>query len=104
MTKKKHPSYTRNRTQLVGLTAGLVQADLLYERGRLIEARDMLEELDRRYPRQSDLLYNLVSLYHDLNDMEGYRSAIERLSKVVDDDPDVAMGLARAYLGNLQLT
>jgi tetratricopeptide (TPR) repeat protein len=105
--KRKDPSPQRAvtifRPLAQGLLVGLDRAESLVESRRLVEARDLLESLDRRYPRQADLLYDLLNVYYDLKDMQGYRTAAERLSRVVSDDPDVDMGLAGAYMVNLQL-
>src|SRR5215212_524576 len=105
--KRKASSPQRTGTALrlppQGLLAGLDRAESLMESNLLAEARDLLESLDRRYPRQPDLLYQLLNVCYDLKDMKGYRSAAERLSRVVNDDPELDMGLAGAYMANVQL-
>jgi tetratricopeptide (TPR) repeat protein len=81
----------------------LDKAEALVESKKLTEARDLLESLDRRYPRQPDVLYPLMNVYYDLKDVGGYRWAAEHLAQVVSDDPDVDIGLAGGYLTNTQL-
>src|SRR6266516_678747 len=79
----------------------LSEADSLVRRKRWAEARDLLESLAQRYPRQVPVLSALVNLYYDLQDMPGYQHACERLIRLVPDDPDLTLGLAGAYLRNL---
>ena len=67
------------------------------------EARDLLEELDRRSPGQPEVLTDLVNAYYELHDMEGYQGASERLIKVDRDNADLALGLAGAYLQNARV-
>src|SRR5439155_23029703 len=105
MPKKKHARSHAPvpRSPSPGLLAGLDKAEALVESGNLTEARDLLESLDRRYPRQPDVLYPLLNVYYDLKNLGGYRWAAERLAQVVSDDPDVDIGLAGGYLSNTQL-
>ncbi len=108
MTKKRkatsHKSgSTTSKRPAPGLIAGLIQAEALVEQKRLPEARDLLETLDLRYPRQIDVLTELLNVCHDLKDTTGYRAAAEQLSKLVKDDPDLDLGLAGSYMANFQL-
>jgi tetratricopeptide (TPR) repeat protein len=79
----------------------LSEANSLVRRKRWAEARDLLESLAQRHPRQVPVLSALVNLYYDLQDMPGYQHACERLIRLVPDDPDLALGLAGAYLCNM---
>lgn len=71
------------------------------QRGRLDEAIDVLESADRRYPNRPEVLTQLMNVYHDVEDMIGYMSVAERLSKLVPNDPDLTLALAGAYAANL---
>src|SRR6266540_3323994 len=86
------------------LYRGLYEADKLMESEKYPEARFALQELDRRFPDNEDVLRGLTNACHGLRDTHGYQYAIERLSKLAPDDRDVALGLAGAYMTNLKPT
>ena len=65
---------------------------------RWAEARDLLERLDRRYPRRPELLTELVNVYYELDDTGGYQLAVERLLKADPDNAEAMLGLAGSYL------
>jgi tetratricopeptide (TPR) repeat protein len=112
MAKKKKKSRRAPKSSPAPFTArsavprrfiqGLAEADQLAKNKRWIEARDALEALDRRYPGQSELLTDLVNVYYELKDLQGYQSASERLLKVEPDNADATLGLAGSYLSNLR--
>jgi tetratricopeptide (TPR) repeat protein len=81
--------------------AELEEAEDLIHDKRYSEALDMLESLDRRYPKRDEILRTLVNLYLDLNDMKGYLSAMRDLSEIAPHDADVQLGLAGAYMTNV---
>lgn len=70
--------------------------------GKYAEARSALQDLDDRFPDQEDVLRGLANACHGLKDTVGYQSATERLIKLAPGDPDVALGLAGAYMVNLR--
>jgi hypothetical protein len=78
------------------LVKGLEEAVGLIERGKALEARELLESLDKRYPNQPDVLGLLVNANYDLQDTASYQYACERLLRVTPNDLDVAIGLAGA--------
>jgi tetratricopeptide (TPR) repeat protein len=82
------------------LVAGLNEAESLTRRKRWIEARELLESLDRRYPNRPEVLAPLVNANFDLKDILGYQHACERLVQLIPHDPDATLGLAGAYLLN----
>jgi len=84
------------------LLQGLQQAEQLAEKKRWVEARDILESLDRRYPGQPAVLTDLVNVYYELEDTRGYQSAVERLLRVEPDNDDASLGLAGSYLTNMR--
>ncbi|HEX9371462.1 MAG TPA: tetratricopeptide repeat protein, partial [Roseiflexaceae bacterium] len=83
------------------LLSGLDQVAALIDRKRWAEARDILESLNRRYPRRYDVLAGLSDVYHTLRDGQRYLEICEQLVKLDPRDPDVALMLAGAYLINL---
>ena len=78
----------------------LEEAQKLFDKKRWADARDKLVDLDRRLPGQPDILTNLINVYYELHDTEGYQSASERLLKVDRHNADATLGLAGAYLSN----
>lgn len=84
------------------LYRGLYEADKLMASEKYLEARGALQELDHRFPDNEDVLRGLTTACHGLRDTHGYQHAIERLSKLAPDDPEVALGLAGAYMTNLK--
>lgn len=91
------PSSRRRR-----LLKGLQEVDQLMQRKRWPEARDRLEDLDQRYPRRPEVLTGLVNAYYELQDIERYQYACERLLQVDSGNVDAALSLAEAYLTNLR--
>jgi len=82
---------------------GLYEVNELLEDERYFEARSMLQNLDEQFPDNVDVLRELVNVCLDLDDTDGYQYAIERLSNLLPDDCDVALGLADAYMANFRL-
>lgn len=106
MPKKRKSQPQRNpgpRPPSSGLLHGLDQAQALIQRKRLVEAKELLESLDFRYPKQPNVLYDLLNVCYDLKDLTGYRRVAERLSRLVSDDPDLDLSLAGAYMSNIQI-
>jgi tetratricopeptide (TPR) repeat protein len=101
--KKKRRSVPKPRSSGPGrLLDGLQEADRLMRKKRWAEARDLLEELDRRYPRRPEVLTDLVNVCYELQDTERYQYACERLLKVDPGNADATLGLAGAYMANLR--
>ena len=80
---------------------GLGEADSLMRHKRWAEARDLLEALARRAPRDVEVLVDLVNVSYELQDWRGYQRAAERLITLTPDDPELTLGLAGAYLSNI---
>jgi tetratricopeptide (TPR) repeat protein len=101
--KRKRRSVPKPRRSGPGrLLEGLQEADRLMRKKRWAEARNLLEELDRRYPHRPEVLTDLVNVYYELQDTELYQYACERLLKADPGNADVALGLAGAYVANLR--
>jgi tetratricopeptide (TPR) repeat protein len=76
----------------------LEEVEDLMRRGRLAEARDLLETLDRRYPGNEDLLALLGQVYHDLQEFGPFQAAAERLHRLAPNRAEYLLQLAGAYL------
>lgn len=103
--KKKRPARPARPSSSAPLPRpvlhALEEAEALIEDGELLEARDLLETLARQRPRDAEVLGLLVDVYFDLHDLHGYQRAAERLLRLTPNDPDLTLGLAGAYLGNI---
>jgi tetratricopeptide (TPR) repeat protein len=76
----------------------LAEVEDLIQRGKLAEARDALEALERRYPGNEDMLALLGSVYHDLQEFGHYQAAAERLHRLAPNRAEYTLQLAGAYL------
>lgn len=92
----KIPSISRQ------VIADLYDAEALLDDGKPDEARQILEELDRRRPGLAPVLELLANTYFDLNDVHGYEWACYRLQKIEPNDPDLALTLGGAYMSNFR--
>ncbi len=86
------------------LARGMYEASKLMERKKYVEARDAFQDLDRRFPNQEDALRGLANACYEIRDTQGYQYACEHLIKLAPDEPEIALGLAGAYMTNLRLT
>jgi len=84
------------------LVAGLDETDMAMRRKRWDQARQILDDLDRRYPNRVEVLSRLIDVCYELNDVARYQVACERLSRLMPHDPDVTLMLAGAYLSTLR--
>jgi len=86
------------------LREGLNEAsDLLEKHGQPAEALELLHDLDKRYPRQADVLGMMANAYLDWGDTRGYLNAMYRLHKIASNRADVKFGLAGAYMSEGRL-
>lgn len=99
MKRRRRTAATQLLTRKIGRELG--EAQLLTQRGRLGEARKLLERLAQQYPRSADVLGQLLNVCFDQNDMAAYLSACERLAPLVPDDSDIQLALAGSYLSNM---
>jgi len=98
MPKRHRPGHAGRRH----LENALAHVDELIERKRWVEAREQLQELDRRYPNNGEILSELLNVAYELRDMRTYLDACERLLKLDPTDADLTLALAGAYLGNVR--
>lgn len=104
MAKKKRarPAHPAARTMPRQLLNDLEDVEALLEDGEEEEARFLLADLDRRYPRNERILTRLVTLAHDQQDMETYQYAVEQLLRVTPHDATLTLGLIAAYIANVR--
>jgi tetratricopeptide (TPR) repeat protein len=98
--KKKRPAGKPSRPLRPQALASVREAEGLLRRKEWAKAAELLEDLDRRRPRQRDVLTLLTEAYHRLKDQAGYLAAIERLAPLEPDVPEVQLALAGSYLTN----
>jgi tetratricopeptide (TPR) repeat protein len=103
MSKKKQhhkPSSPMGRSLPQRLFDDLKEIEVLTQRKRWTEARDRLEQLNRRYPNRSEVLMLLIHVYFELRAMREYQAALEQLCVLEPDGPEFVLGLASAYAAN----
>ena len=105
MAKRKGKRRSTNKAASLPnrrLVEGLQEADRLMRKKRWADARDLLEKLDDHYQRRPEVLADLVNFYYELQDVEHYQYACERLLEVEPDNAHAALGLAGAYVTNVR--
>lgn len=102
MGKKKRRAQRTAVAPPRDLMVGLVEAETLMLDKQWEEARLVLERLAHRYPRDPEVLAELVNVCYEMHDFHGYLRACRRLLEVNPDDPDLTLGLAGAYLLTLR--
>jgi tetratricopeptide (TPR) repeat protein len=95
----KPASHKRAPSRLV---SGLSEADTAMRRKRWDQAREILQDLDRRHPNRIEVLSALVNVYYELHDTGRYQSVCEQLLRLTPHDPDITLMLAGAYLTNMR--
>ena len=101
MPKKKNKPSPKIDSKLPRrLAEGLEQAFHLVEHKRLSEAQEILEDLDRCYPDEPEVLAQLAHVTIEQQDWAGFLYASERLAPFAPDDPELQLALAGAYLTN----
>jgi tetratricopeptide (TPR) repeat protein len=101
MAKKKDRRPARRvRPTSRRLLDGLEEVERLLRRRQKVEARHLLEELDRRHPGREEVLGRLVPLLLELGDVRAYEAGCQRLLKLRPNDPDLALAFGAACLQN----
>lgn len=100
MSKKILPTRVDPMNLPRRLREGLVEAEELLFENKLQEALDLLQDLDRKFPRQPDLLGLIANIYIDLGNQPGYLHTMYQLHNLLPNRADVKLGLAGAYLAN----
>jgi len=84
------------------LLSGLDEAEQLVDEGNLEQAIEVLEELQRRYPRREEVLGLLLETCSRHQDMWSYQAACQRFIKANPDEPEIWLALAGSALQNGQ--
>jgi len=82
------------------LRAGMIEADMLLEKGKPQEALKILNGLEQKFPNQPDVLAALTNTYFDLHNTRGYLHAIYKLHAITPNKAEIKIGMAGAYLSN----
>src|SRR5256885_1671021 len=98
MARKKRPTGPRRPSPR--LLAELDAAEALLADGQWEEAEQLLEELDRRHPRQPDVLALRLAVAAQLGDLRAHQLVCEQLVELLPDDRDLPVILAGSYLTN----
>jgi tetratricopeptide (TPR) repeat protein len=98
VAKKKRPPGPRRPSPR--LLAQLDAAEALLADGQWEEAERLLEELDRRHPRQPDVLALRLAVAAQLGDLRTHQLVCEQLIELLPDDLDLPVMLAGSYLTN----
>ncbi len=100
MSKKHFPTRVDPINLPRKLREGLEEADHLISANKPQEALNLLHELDRKFPRQPDILSYMANACLDLRDQHGYLHAMYQLHTLTPNRADIKLGLAGAYLAN----
>ncbi|MGH9840582.1 MAG: tetratricopeptide repeat protein, partial [Blastocatellia bacterium] len=98
----KRLSGGHGRSQSNKLARQLQKAHELIEDHVWMEARQLLEELNQRYPNREDVLAPLAITFYHLNERLEYLGLCVQINKLTPNDPDHRLALASAYLMNLR--
>ena len=82
------------------LREGLQEADDLLSQDEPQQALKLLNELDQKFPHQTDILGLMVNACLDTGDQHGYLLAIRQLHELTPNKEEIKLGLAGAYLAN----
>lgn len=104
MAKSKSKPTLRPASPDYRLIEGLEDADRLMRRQQWIEARQLLEDLNRRFRSQPQVLARLMDVTLEQGDSLAYLSACEQMQRLESGDPDLVLALIGAYMNNLRPT
>lgn len=82
------------------LREGLEEADNFLVQGESKQALEILNELNKSFPRQPDVRGLMANANLDLDNQHGYLHAIHDLHELTPNRAEVKLGLAGAYLSN----
>ncbi len=105
-SRKRHikkKSFQRREPSIYKFIERMNRATDLMERGSFLEAREILQELDKRFPNQPEVLTELANVNFELRDMQGHQEVCERLVKFMPEDDLLLKSLAGSYLINMRI-
>ena len=97
--KKSRPPRDQGRALPAPLIDALAEAEELLEDEEWGEAIDLLESLNRRYPRQPFVLAMLVAAYQEVGELEPALPLARQLAALRPNDPPIQLMAATTYLG-----
>lgn len=83
------------------LAPELQRAEALMRKKKWLEASLVLNDLNRTYPNNPDILLHLVNACYELKDFPSYEHACEMLVKADPKNADVAYSLAGGHYANM---
>ena len=96
---KKNVSFSIDSINLPRrLREGLQEADNLLDDNEPQQALEILHELDKKFPRQTDVLDLIANAYVDLGDDKGYLHTLLELHSLTPNRAEIKLGLAGGYL------
>jgi predicted Zn-dependent protease len=101
--KKQRPKKKAGPAPPAKLVAGLQEVGALLRRRRWDEARQVLQALDRRYPKRKEVLILLAEVSMRLGDAAAWQAVSQRLLALAPGSADATLMLGRAYLANGRL-
>jgi len=102
MTKKTTPRQQIRPSLPRRVVEDLYEADQLLEEGQPEEAREILDDLDRKHPDREPVLELLANACYDMQDWLGYEWALFRLVRLGVGNPEALMGVAGAHMLNFR--
>ncbi|MBN2548507.1 MAG: tetratricopeptide repeat protein [Anaerolineales bacterium] len=100
MAKNKSKPTYRPASPDHRLIEGLEDTDRLMRQQQWAQARQLLEDLNRRFRNQPQVLARLMDVTLEEGDSLGYLSACERMQRLEPGDPDLVLALIGAYVSN----
>jgi tetratricopeptide (TPR) repeat protein len=100
MSKKNFPTHINPINLPRRLREGIDEADTLISDGAAQQALELLQDLNKKFPRQPDVLGLMANAYNDLLNKHGYLHVMFQLHSLTPNRPQIKLGLAGAYLEN----
>lgn len=104
MGKKKKKQKSRSKqspgSAITALVKGLQRAEQLMNQADWDQAQETLLHLNQRHPNQFDVLYLLMAVAYEQQDMQQYQQWGEQLHRLDPDNPETTAALMGAYLTN----
>ena len=100
MSKRNRPTRIDPINLPRRLREGLTEAGELLEDKKPVQAKTILEELVKHFPRQEDALGLFANACLDTKDQRGYLQTLLKLYSLHPNNPEYNFGLAGGYLSN----
>ena len=103
MGKKNSPTHIDPINLPRRLRDGLEEAGDLLDNHEPQKALELLQELDKKFPRQPDVIWLMCNAYTDLQDTHAYFHTMFKLHTILPNRADVKLGMAGVYLSTGRL-